>query len=312
MKRLIILVFGCGILCIGAVMLYSKLRGHKRVYDLGDSPLPITVDYDNQIFTASTKAPTVEVFLKEQGIEVNESDLLFPARSQVIYPGLKVKVRRQVPFAIKVDGREIKGGSFKRTVAEVLEEQGVLLNHPDKVSPSLSDGVSRNMEIEVTRINIEEVAVEEEIDFKTIDKDDNTLNWRKTKVGQVGEKGIRETVYRVTYTNGSQTSKVKISSTVTKQPVSEIILHGTKITVGKVSKGKASWYSHMGGMFCASLEHPKGTWLRVSANGKSVIVQVNDSGPYSDKIIDLDKPAFQKLGALGQGVLMVKVEEILE
>jgi len=68
-------------------------------------------------------------------------------------------------------------------------------------------------------------------------------------------------------------------------------------------------------MACASLQFPKGTWLRVTnrANGKQIIVQVNDSGPYSeDKIIDLDKVAFQKIADLGQGVTEVKVEEILE
>jgi rare lipoprotein A len=49
-------------------------------------------------------------------------------------------------------------------------------------------------------------------------------------------------------------------------------------------------------------------------NGKQVIVQVNDYGPMAStgKIIDLDSVAFKKIGTLGQGVVSVKVEEILE
>jgi len=314
MKRMLILVFGGGILLAGTMAAYSHWHSKKRIYVRDDSPIPITLSYDQAIFTVLTQAPTVEGFFKEQGIEVGENDYLFPSKEQAIFPGRSIQLRRQIPIVIKVDGRKLEAKTFKENVQDVLDEQKIVLNHPDKISPPLSAGLSRNMEIEVTRINIEEVVDEEEIAFATVDKDDSTLNWRKTKIGQAGEKGKRETTYRVTYTDGTQTSKVKLSSVVTKKPVPEIVLHGTKIVVGKVSKGKASWYSHMGGMYCASLEHPKGTWLRVtnSASGKSVIVQVNDSGPYSDKIIDLDKTAFQKIGGLSQGVVMVKVEEILE
>ena len=55
-------------------------------------------------------------------------------------------------------------------------------------------------------------------------------------------------------------------------------------------------------------------YLRVTnrANGKSVIVQVNDCGPYGKgRVIDLNKKAFQKIADLGAGVINVKVEEIL-
>ncbi len=60
---------------------------------------------------------------------------------------------------------------------------------------------------------------------------------------------------------------------------------------------------------------PKGTWLRVTnlQNQKQVIVVVNDYGPArgTGKMIDLDKVAFEKLANLSQGVIEVKVEEIL-
>ena len=67
-------------------------------------------------------------------------------------------------------------------------------------------------------------------------------------------------------------------------------------------------------MTCASLDFVFGKYLRVTnrGNGKSVIVQVNDSGPYGKgRIIDLNKKAFQKIGDIGAGVINVKVEEIL-
>ena len=80
--------------------------------------------------------------------------------------------------------------------------------------------------------------------------------------------------------------------------------------------GKASWYAHKGGDFAASPDFPKGSVVRVTniANGKSVKVEINDWGPdrsiNPDRVIDLDKIAFQKIASLGDGVITVDVEPL--
>ncbi|MCX6766704.1 MAG: septal ring lytic transglycosylase RlpA family protein [Candidatus Moranbacteria bacterium] len=84
--------------------------------------------------------------------------------------------------------------------------------------------------------------------------------------------------------------------------------------VGKTQSGDATWYENGNDLTCASLTFAQGKYLRVTnrANGKSVIVQVNDSGPYGKgRVIDLNKKAFQKIGDIGAGIINVKVEEIL-
>ncbi|MFO7821341.1 MAG: septal ring lytic transglycosylase RlpA family protein [Lentisphaeria bacterium] len=58
---------------------------------------------------------------------------------------------------------------------------------------------------------------------------------------------------------------------------------------------------------------PLGTRLRVTnlKNGKSVVVRINDRGPYADnRIIDLSWRAAQKLGMLEDGVVRVEVQAI--
>ncbi len=58
---------------------------------------------------------------------------------------------------------------------------------------------------------------------------------------------------------------------------------------------------------------PFGTKVKVTnvANGKSVVVKVNDRGPYSKgRIIDLSKSAFTSIGSLASGVLNVAIETI--
>lgn len=81
-----------------------------------------------------------------------------------------------------------------------------------------------------------------------------------------------------------------------------------------MSKGKASWYAHKGGLFAASPDYPTGTKLKVTSvnnPSKSIVVTVNDFGPdrslHPERVIDLDKVAFEKLAPLGAGVIDVIV-----
>lgn len=60
---------------------------------------------------------------------------------------------------------------------------------------------------------------------------------------------------------------------------------------------------------------PCGTKVRVinPANGKSVIVTINDRGPYvAGRIIDLSKASFTKIASASKGVTKVKLEVIKE
>lgn len=200
------------------------------------------------------------------------------------------------------------------TVRDAIMEAGITLSHADKVSPGVSTTLTPNLDIKITRINFEEITLEEDIAFQTIEKEDSTVLWRKKETKQKGGKGIREKTYKITYTNGKETNRALLGTKIAKQPVPQIEVVGTKIIVGKTQSGNATWYANGDEMTCASLDFAFGKYLRVTnrANGKSVIVRVNDSGPYGkDRVIDLNKPAFKKIAGLGEGVVRVKVEEIL-
>ena len=93
----------------------------------------------------------------------------------------------------------------------------------------------------------------------------------------------------------------------------------------QTQQGKASFYSkratgsrtangerlHHDSMTCAHRTLPFGTLLKVThlGNERSVIVRVNDRGPFvRDRIIDLSWGAARELGMLGQGIATVFVE----
>lgn len=109
-------------------------------------------------------------------------------------------------------------------------------------------------------------------------------------------------------------------------------VHGKKYSVmpnsqGYVQRGIASWYGtkfhkhktssgepyDMFGMTAAHRNLPLPTYVRVTnlANKHSVIVKVNDRGPFHpNRIIDLSYTAAKKLGILSHGTGYVEVEAL--
>lgn len=86
---------------------------------------------------------------------------------------------------------------------------------------------------------------------------------------------------------------------------------------GYMTEGYASWYAYKNCNCAASPDFPKGSYVkvtRVSDPSKSVIVRINDYGPerdiFPDRVIDLDKVAFQQIAPLGAGVSYVIVEPV--
>jgi len=99
------------------------------------------------------------------------------------------------------------------------------------------------------------------------------------------------------------------------------------VFVGHEETGEASWYGHpyhgrrtasgeifdMYQMTAAHRTLPFGTWVVVenSANGRSVKVRINDRGPHkSRRILDLSYAAARVLGAIGPGVIPVRLRVI--
>ena len=309
MKKILILFLIIFVL----IVLYFFWPFGKRSFDQNKA-FAVEISDNGMIFHAASDQETVAEFLSEKNIALGEKDYIFPAPEAKIFPGQRIIIRRTVSVAIEVDGKNMKLDTLGTNVRDAINEADIILSHADKVSPDINSLLKPDLTIKITRINFEEITVEEAMPFQTVEKEDSTVLWRKKETKQKGEKGIREKTYKITYTNGKETNRVLLGSKITKHPVSQIEVVGTKIVVGKTQTGTATWYTFGDEMTCASLDFPFGKYLRVTnrANGKSVIVKVNDSGPYGKgRIIDLNKKAFQKIGDLGAGVLNVKVEEIL-
>jgi rare lipoprotein A (peptidoglycan hydrolase)/uncharacterized protein YkwD len=129
-----------------------------------------------------------------------------------------------------------------------------------------------------------------------------------------------------TLLDAKQSDTVHPAEPVTRGMLAELMYRLSKSTV-VIPDGKASYYgadfhgktTSSGEVFDASAftaahrTYPFGTWLKVTnlENGKSVVVKVNDRGPYvSDptRVIDLSQAAFETISDLSRGIIEVTIE----
>jgi len=274
----------------------------------------ITIDDSGLERQVSTQAENVGAVLAEKNIQLGEIDEVIPGKNTEIFPGMIIFINRPAKVAIQADGKTQEKYTFSKTVSDVLVENNVTLSHLDTIEPPEQTRPRNNLKIVVTRIKTEEITTEESIDFRELEQKDSQVDWGEEKITQAGEKGVKETTYKINYENGEEVSRIKLTSKITRPPVSQIVKIGTRIRVGKAESGIASWYN-AGLQECASRDFPPGTWLRVTnrTSGKQVFVKVAGYGPLegTGKLIDLDNKAFKELAPLGQGTAKVKVEEIL-
>ena len=256
---------------------------------------------------------TVGEFLEAQRLTLREKETVFPPLETTLVSGMKIFVARTHEIAIEADGAKQFFSVHATSVGEVLSEAGFMTDEDDIVKPEREAFASQNMLITITRVQIEEQVVEKAVAFEKKTNEDDNLSWRKTVVTQKGEKGLDRLVYRVSTHDGKEVNRKLIKTERVKEPVAEIVTQGTAVKLGKSHTGGASWYAWTGTMAAANPWLPKGSYVKVTnlENGKSVIVVINDRGPFvPGRIIDLDKVAFAKIASVGAGVITVKMEEI--
>lgn len=293
--------------------IFSSALADDAVFESGQKRITIM---DNGLsFEILTKIGTVSDLLNEQKISLSEHDVIFPDKNEKIQNGSRVMIMRAKQIIIKEGGNISKLVTLQNTVEQAIwENKNIKLDEDDITMPERKALVTSGMTITVTHVLVKEEIKNLDIDYKTVTNEDDKLGWRIKKVTQKGEVGIKEIKYKVVYNDGKEISRKILETNIAKDPIDEIVTQGTYVKTGKVSTGAASWYAYTGEMCAANPWLPLGSYVKVTNkdNGKSVIVKINDRGPFgAGRIIDLDKVAFAKIASLGQGVANVKMEVVL-
>ena len=249
----------------------------------------------------------------------------FPEDKVFVFPdpalglGSEIRVYRAQPVLVK-DGKHSKlYRSWATTVDGLLTEQGIELGEKDVIVPARDVAVpiqDAPVAITITRVAESELVTNTPIAYTTKYIDDEMIEKGIVTTEQKGAAGNLKKTFLVRREDGDEVWRKETKHEVTKDPVTEIIRRGTKILM--LDEGKATFYS-LGGRQCGagrfSAAHktlPKGTRVRVIniANGKSVVVTIDDRGPYGPgRVIDLSCDAFSTIASTGAGIVDVKVEK---
>lgn len=192
----------------------------------------VTIFDDGKKLTVKTDAVTVREVLERMNIEVANTDKVEPGLTSVINDdNYSINIYRARPVLV-IDGASrqyVYTPSYDGK--SIAEDAGVTVYDGDEVEMienrnflETGDAVAYS----VTRNGGRTVTVESSIPYTEKEVEDNNLESGKEEVQQVGEDGMKTTVYQVNFVDGVEVSRELISEQTTKEPVEKITAVGTK------------------------------------------------------------------------------------
>ena len=154
---------------------------------------------------------------------------------------------------ILASGYEMNVLTSKTKIADILDDNHIILLEDEKVSPDLESELSDNNTIKISKITDEEIEAPEVIETsKTITMEEVLKNYdtiiekivvekvkipfetvtknkasgsgsKQNQIIQYGVNGIKEVTYKVKYQNDVEIEKKEISSKIIKKPVNKIV-----------------------------------------------------------------------------------------
>lgn len=192
----------------------------------------VTLVYDGQETLYNTTASTVEEFLKENEIEIDEYAYLAPQNETEITSDMKVEFRSPKEIIVLDNGVEETVSSGYITVEGVLEQHGYELNESDYTVPGLEEELDFTQEespvIIINRVYHKTVTDVVTVPYETITRENDQLEKGKTKIVTEGVNGSSVITTNVTLVNDVEVDSDVVEEEVIDAPVNEIKEIGTK------------------------------------------------------------------------------------
>lgn len=199
----------------------------------------VTLSVNNNDTVVRTYTNTVEEFLEEQEINLDDVSSVGVALDSKVYDGQKVSVEVKNNYKVLVDGQTLKISMAAKNVGDVLKEADITLGEHDIVEPKVSAAATTDLVIDIHRVTIEEEIRETELAYSVETKKDSTMFSDEKVVLQQGRTGLQADTYLVTYRDGEYYSEELINSDVT-EPVTEIVAVGTVTVASLISDNEDS------------------------------------------------------------------------
>jgi uncharacterized protein YabE (DUF348 family) len=206
---------------------------------------PVNLTIDGKTRELRTTETTVDGVLAALGLRSPDARLSASRSQGIGRSGLSLTVTTPKDLTVVADGKTVKRTVTAATVAEALEGLKIKLGSKDQVSPKADAVIADGAKIVVKRVTTKKSTSTQSVAFTTVQKKSGDLYEGSTKVERQGANGTRTVTVEQTVVDGKVSKTREVSSKVTKEPVSRILLVGTKSR--PVAKTTASSGSSSGG-----------------------------------------------------------------
>ena len=243
--------------------------------------LTLTVDGETQ--THWTTALTVDQALDDIGMRADDAKLSASRSTPLGRDGLELAMVSPKDVQVLVDGQALPVVTTAATVSDALAEIGVALGPLDRTSVAPSAPLVDGLMVAVTRVANGELVEEQAIAFETEERETDQLEEGDREVETPGQVGTRTVTYAQVVADGQEVARQVVSDVVIAEPVTQVVLVGTKpkpepSSAPAVSDGSVwdrlaqceaggNWYINTGNGYYGGLQFSASSWRAVGGTG---------------------------------------------
>lgn len=178
--------------------------------------------------TVTVMGGTVQDVLDKEDIVLGEYDLINHDPGAFLTEGMVIDITRRIAVSLNVDGETEQIITSAKTVSELLEEQNISVGDKDRLSMARDAAIRNNDTLTIERVDVRKITETEAVAYDTETEYSDDMYADESSVKQEGSDGEKQVTYSVTYVDGKESDRKLVEEKITKDPVNEIILQGTK------------------------------------------------------------------------------------
>lgn len=207
-------------------MVYDNLSDDGDFHVL--SAHEVTVSSNGASTKLIVSGGTVAEALKKAGIKLGENQISVPPAKTEIKSDTDIVVLNAKKISLTADGKTQDVLLPYGKVGQSLILAGIRISQEDILSVDRNTKVDDITELSIKRVIYKNVSVTEEVPFESKKENSDKIELGETKLKTKGVDGEKLVTKRVKYIDGEKDSEKVVAEKVTKAPVDEVTLVGTK------------------------------------------------------------------------------------
>jgi uncharacterized protein YabE (DUF348 family) len=195
---------------------------------------PITIIDGASRVKVMSAYQTAQQIVQHAGITLQDEDITtMDINTNMVSEGAGVSltITRATPLTLLLYGTKTTIYTQAKTVSALLSEKKIKMGSNDTLSSPMTAPIQANMTLELWRNGTQTATQEQDIPFDTKQTQDADQPVGYKQVQTPGVAGQKMVTYEIDMKNGQEVSRTEIQNVTTKQPVTQVEIVGTKVSL---------------------------------------------------------------------------------